>query len=79
MDASEIQHRISELVQMEQTLRDSPASEHPEDRLQKLRRVEEQLDQCWDLLRQRRARLDAGENPDAATVRPVDEVEGYKQ
>ena len=46
---------------------------------EQLRRIEEQLDQCWDLLRQRRARLDAGENPDDATVRPVGEVEGYKQ
>ncbi|GAA3292286.1 DUF2630 family protein [Arthrobacter citreus] len=79
MDASEIQHRISELVEMEQTLRDSPAGDHPEDRLEQLRRVEEQLDQCWDLLRQRRARLDAGENPEEATVRPISEVEGYKQ
>lgn len=79
MDANEIQHRISELVEREQELRDSPAADHPEDRLDQLRRVEEQLDQCWDLLRQRRARLDAGENPDDATVRPVGEVEGYRQ
>ncbi|WAP51948.1 DUF2630 family protein [Arthrobacter sp. ATA002] len=79
MDASEIQHRISELVEKEQSLRDAPAGENPEERLEQLRRVEEQLDQCWDLLRQRRARLDAGEDPDEATLRPVGEVEGYKQ
>jgi hypothetical protein len=36
-----------------------------------------QLDQCWDLLHQRRARRAAGGNPDDATVRPVDTVEGY--
>lgn len=79
MDASEIHHRISELVEKEQSLRDSSATDHPEDRLEQLRRVEEQLDQCWDLLRQRRARQHAGENPDDAEVRPVGEVEGYKQ
>lgn len=79
MDATDIQHRISELVEKEQALRDTPAAGHPEDRLEQLRRVEEQLDQCWDLLRQRRARLDAGENPEAAVIRPVDEVEGYRQ
>jgi hypothetical protein len=36
-----------------------------------------QLDQCWDLLHQRRARRAAGENPDDAAVRPADTVEGY--
>jgi hypothetical protein len=41
--------------------------------------IEEQLDQCWDLLRQRQAKRDAGEDPDAAQVRPVGEVEGYLQ
>ncbi|MCC9197408.1 DUF2630 family protein [Arthrobacter sp. zg-Y820] len=79
MDATEIQHRISELVEQEQSLRDSSAAEHPEDRMEQLRRIEEQLDQCWDLLRQRRARLHAGEDPDDAAVRPASEVEGYKQ
>ncbi|MFJ7749853.1 DUF2630 family protein [Arthrobacter sp. NPDC097144] len=79
MDATDIQHRISELVEKEQALRDSSAADHPEDRLEQLKRVEEQLDQCWDLLRQRRARIDAGENPDDVSVRPVDEVEGYRQ
>jgi hypothetical protein len=41
--------------------------------------LEEQLDQCWDLLRQRQARREAGENPDDAKARPVNEVEGYLQ
>ncbi|MBP3035715.1 DUF2630 family protein [Arthrobacter sp. zg-ZUI100] len=79
MDGTEIQHRISELVQQEQSLRDAPAGDHPEERLERLRRVEEQLDQCWDLLRQRRARAHAGEDPDEAAVRPAPEVEGYRQ
>jgi len=41
--------------------------------------VEESLDQCWDLLRQRRAKKDSGENPDDAEARPISEVEGYRQ
>jgi hypothetical protein len=45
----------------------------------RLRTVEESLDQCWDLLRQRRARREAGESPDQASVRPTGEVEGYMQ
>ena len=44
----------------------------------RLQQLEEQLDQCWDLLRQRRAKKDYGENPDEAEVRPVGEVEGYQ-
>jgi hypothetical protein len=43
----------------------------------RLRQLGVQLDQCWDLLHQRRARRAAGEDPDAATVRPADTVEGY--
>jgi hypothetical protein len=41
--------------------------------------VEEALDQCWDLLRQRRARREFGENPEEAQLRPGGEVEGYLQ
>jgi hypothetical protein len=37
------------------------------------------LDQCWDLLRQRRARRDAGQNPEGAELRPPEVVERYKQ
>jgi hypothetical protein len=45
----------------------------------RLKQVEESLDQCWDLLRQRRAKSESGENPNDAEARPVSEVEGYKQ
>jgi hypothetical protein len=45
----------------------------------RLRSVELALDQCWDLLRQRRARRDAGLDPDAATPRDIGTVEGYQQ
>lgn len=39
--------------------------------------LEEELDQCWDLLRQRRALRETGGDPKAAQVRPADQVEGY--
>jgi uncharacterized protein DUF2630 len=38
-----------------------------------------ELDRCWDLLRQRRARRDAGQDPDLAEARPERTVEGYLQ
>jgi hypothetical protein len=45
----------------------------------RLRWLEDRLDQCWDLLRQRRARARAGLDPEEASVRGVDTVEGYRQ
>ncbi|MDH6110664.1 hypothetical protein P3T36_003033 [Kitasatospora sp. MAP12-15] len=45
---------------------------------QELAALEVQLDQCWDLLRQRRARTEFGEDPGTARVRPAEEVEGYE-
>jgi hypothetical protein len=50
-----------------------------EERLARLAQVEAALDQCWDLLRQRRAKAKAGEDPNEADARPVSEVEGYAQ
>ena len=44
---------------------------------ERLKAIEVQLDQCWDLLHQRRARRSAGLDPDQATVRPETTVEGY--
>ena len=46
---------------------------------EKLRTIEVALDQCWDLLRQRRARRNAGQDPDDAAVRPAPVVENYRQ
>ncbi|RIQ37440.1 DUF2630 family protein [Jiangella rhizosphaerae] len=81
MQEDDIRARISALVEDEHDLRQrlqageiSTDEEHS-----RLRLLEEQLDQCWDLLRQRRARVEAGQNPDEAAVRPVDEVEKYLQ
>ena len=44
---------------------------------ERLQQLEEDLDQCWDLLRQRRAKRQYGENPDEAEARPITQVEGY--
>jgi uncharacterized protein DUF2630 len=45
----------------------------------RLAKLKVELDQCWDLLRQRRALREFGENPDKAKVRPPDIVENYEQ
>ena len=66
--------RIGALIAEEHALR----SASPVD-TERLRQIEEHLDQCWDLLRQRRARREYGEDPEAAHVRDVRTVEGYQQ
>ncbi|MYV56234.1 DUF2630 family protein [Streptomyces sp. SID3212] len=77
---NQIFRNINDLVAEERALRDR-STDHlglgAEDR-ERLRAVEVQLDQCWDLLRQRRAKSQYGENPDDAAVRPASEVEGYQ-
>jgi hypothetical protein len=81
MDDKEIMSHIGELIETEHKLRHQLATGElsaPEQR-ERLRSAEEALDQCWDLLRQRRARREFGESPDGAAVRPVSEVEGYQQ
>ena len=45
----------------------------------RLQAVRVELDQCWDLLRQRRARREFGADPDQAKVRPPGIVENYEQ
>ena len=81
MEDKEILSRIDELIQTEHELRTRLADgklSSTEERA-RLRESEEALDQCWDLLRQRRARREYGEDPGAADVRPVSEVENYQQ
>lgn len=80
MDNDQVHQKIADLVSAEQELRDSRVDQAklPE-RAAQLKAIETQLDQCWDLLRQRQARIHAGGNPDDATVRSASEVEGYKQ
>ncbi len=81
MDDKEILGHIDELIRTEHELRAQAAEgKLPSDEEQaQLRSVEESLDQCWDLLRQRRARREFGEDPGGTTPRPASEVEGYLQ
>ncbi|XAS66943.1 DUF2630 family protein [Micrococcaceae bacterium Sec5.7] len=81
MNDQDILQRITELVQEEHDLRDGSKADDGGAGTggERLRRLEESLDQCWDLLRQRRAKKESGENPNEATERPVKEVEGYRQ
>jgi hypothetical protein len=79
MTDANLHHQITELVEQEHQLRAALAAGGSDEDRAALRQVEQSLDQCWDLLRQRDARRDAGENPDEAKPRPVGEVEGYLQ
>ena len=75
MNDTKILEQISALVEEENTLRSAgPAASSAE----RLRHVEEQLDQCWDLLRQRRAKREFGDDPNSAQVRDVGTVENYE-
>ena len=68
---------ITKLVHEEQKLYgEEPLTDHSAVRLDEIR-VE--LDQCWDLLRQRRALREFGKDPDQAKVRPASVVEKYEQ
>jgi uncharacterized protein DUF2630 len=71
---SDVFSRIKGLVEEEHALRESGDAD-----ANRIRHLEEQLDQCWDLLRQRRARREYGENPGDAEPRSVDTVEHYQQ
>ena len=81
MDDTQILSQIERLVEEEHRLRqrilDGELTEEQE--RARLRAVETSLDRCWDLLRQRRARRAAGEDPDDAHARPASQVEGYRQ
>lgn len=80
MNDRSVLDQIQELAEEERQLR-----EHGEGRglsaeeRERLRLVEVHLDQCWDLLRQRRGRRDAGTDPDGAHVRDAGTVERYEQ
>ena len=84
MSDESIAARIERLVSEEQELRrreqddrkDAEQLESDKDRLQS---VQVELDRCWDLLRQRRAREEFGQDPDEAAVRNADTVERYLQ
>ena len=77
MDETDILSRIHALVDEEHSLREG--TEHTDDQRSRMQELEVQLDQCWDLLRQRRAKRQYGEDPEEAEVRPASEVETYLQ
>ncbi|MEV3989808.1 DUF2630 family protein [Streptomyces sp. NPDC049837] len=76
MDNEQILDHIGALVREERALRDREGGLSDDERV-RLRSLEVQLDQCWDLLRQRRAKSEFGDNPDNARTRAPGEVEGY--
>ena len=73
-DKSILDH-ITDLVHEEHKLRnDATKAVDPA----RIRDIEHQLDQCWDLLRQRRARREFGDDPEQAEVRDPQTVENYR-
>jgi hypothetical protein len=77
MTDDDVLARITALVGEERSL--AGAGESAVERHAQRGRIEEQLDQCWDLLRQRQARREAGADPEQAQPRPIAEVESYLQ
>ena len=80
MDDPQVHGKIEQLVAEEHELweREAAGNASVDDR-RRLRRLKVSLDQCWDLLRQRRALREAGRDPDAADVRAPEVVERYEQ
>lgn len=76
----DIQQRIKGLIDEEHGLRTRLGAGEisVEEENQRLSRIEVELDQCWDLLRQRRARREFGQNPQDAQVRDAATVENYR-
>ena len=80
MDDAQIHGSIEQLVAEEHELWEREAAGNATDGDRKrLQDLKVSLDQCWDLLRQRRALRDAGRDPDAAQTRRTEVVENYEQ
>lgn len=79
MEDNEIVARIQELAAEEHALYARAAHDQAmnEEEREALHEIQRGLDQCWDLLRQRRARRQAGQDPDTASEREQDTVENY--
>jgi hypothetical protein len=78
MDDEKVIERINEIAHEEHELWEKEGrGEASETEQERLRDLGVTLDQCWDLLHQRRARRAAGQDPDEATVRDPRTVEGY--
>lgn len=79
MDDADIFRRISRLIDEEHRIERSVAHARTHEERVRLQEIEAALDQCWDLLRQRRARQRVGREPDEAIERPAVVVETYEQ
>ncbi|HLN42627.1 MAG TPA: DUF2630 family protein [Acidimicrobiales bacterium] len=80
MNDKEIVNEINRLAEEEHRLEEAHVGEElTPGESEKLRTIEVALDQCWDLLRQRRARRKAGQDPEEAQARPAPVVENYQQ
>ena len=80
MSDEELAAQISALAAEEQRLEEAHVGEGlSDDERARLRSIEVTLDQLWDTLRQRRAKRDAGQDPDEARTRSEGTVEGYLQ
>ena len=75
MEDKTILDHITALVDEEHSLREAAVA--PEANAARLKSIADQLDQCWDLLRQRRAKREFGADPDAATQRDISTVGNY--
>ena len=84
MSDQSIAQRIESLVQEEHGIlgreqTDASSADRLDEDRRRLDQISVELDRCWDLLRQRRALREAGQNPDEASVRDADTVERYVQ
>ena len=81
MEDQQLLDRINGLVAEEHRLLDAHGSGQPmsEAERRRMEQLEVTLDQCWDLLRQRRGRRHAGQDPSESQVRPPSVVEHFKQ
>lgn len=79
MDDQDLIQQIDSLIDEEHRLRGRNADGLTADEQAQLRHIETHLDQCWDLLRQRRARREAGQPEQYTKIRPEDTVEHYQQ
>lgn len=81
MEHDQILGHVRSLVEREHELREQRQKGElgADEERAEIRRIEETLDQCWDLLRQRRAHVEFGQDADSASPRPPSIVESYDQ
>jgi len=78
MDDKRVTDRIDKLARREHELFDRESKGRATDaEREELRQIQVRLDQWWDLLRQRRARREFGQDPEDAQLRDEKTVEGY--